>query len=85
MFYARRVGLAEVVAYLLKPPLFSRNKVTSRKSKKLWTKGPEWNKAAYEEKEKYHYFTHQAQDYCRSIPTPISTKKKGQGCEKNII
>ena len=38
---------SEDVAYPLKPPLFSNNKVTSRKSKKLWTKGPEWNNAAY--------------------------------------
>ena len=35
MLYAPRVGLAEDVAYPLKPPLFSSNKVTSRKSKKL--------------------------------------------------
>ena len=41
-----------------KTPLFSSNKVTSRKSKKLWTKGPEWNNAAHEEKEKYPYFIH---------------------------
>ena len=53
MTYARYVGLAPT-----KTPLFSSNKVTSRKSKELWTKGPEWNNAAYEEKEKYHYFTH---------------------------
>ena len=66
MLYAQRVGLAEVVAYSLKPPLSSSNKVTSKKSKKLWTKGPEWNNAAYEEKEKYHYFTHPIRDYTNS-------------------
>ena len=42
MLYARCVGFAEDVAYPLKTPLFSSDKVTSRKSKKLWTKGPEW-------------------------------------------
>ena len=68
MLYAQRVGLAEVVAYSLKPPLSSSNKVTSKKSKKLWTKGPEWNNAAYEEKEKYHHFTHPARDYTNSHP-----------------
>ena len=41
-----------------KTPLFSSNKVTFRKSKKLWTKGPEWNNPAYEGKEKSHYFMH---------------------------
>ena len=66
MLYAQCVGLAEDIAYPLKPPFFSSNKVKSRKSKKLWTKGPEWNNAAYEEKEKYHYFTHPAQDYTNS-------------------
>ena len=35
MLYARCVGLTEDVAYPLKHPLFSSNKVTSRKSKKL--------------------------------------------------
>ena len=58
MFYTWCVGLAEDVAYPLTPPLFSSNKVTSRKIKELWTKGPEWNNAAYKEKEKY--FTHPA-------------------------
>ena len=38
-------------------------------SKELWTKGPEWNNAAYEERKKSHYFTHPAQD------TPISIKQ----------
>ena len=66
MFYTQCVGLAEDLAYPLKPLLFSSNKVTSRKSKKLWTKGPEWNNAAYEEKKKYHYFTHPAQDYTKN-------------------
>ena len=63
MLYARCVGLAEDVAYPLKSPLFSSNKVTSKKSKELWTKGPKWNNATYEEKENYHYFIHLAQDY----------------------
>ena len=48
MLYVRRVKLAEDVAYPLNPPLFSSNKVTSRKSKKLWIKGPEWNNTSYE-------------------------------------
>ena len=59
------------------------------KSKDLWTKGPEWNNAAYEEKEKYHYLTHPAQDPTNSIiyrkrmgtleerkPTPGERKNK---------
>ena len=49
-----------------KTPFFSSKKVTSRKSKKLWSKGHEWNNAAFGEKEKYHYFTHPAQDYTNS-------------------
>ena len=69
-----------VVWDLHPPKSFSSNKVTSRKSKELWTKGPEWNNAAYEEKEKYHYFTHPVRDYTNSHP--ISTKKKEWGCEK---
>ena len=56
MPYARRVRL------------LSSNKVTSRKSKNLWTKGPEWNNAAHEDKEKYHHFTHPAPDYTNSYP-----------------
>ena len=68
MLYAWYVGLAKNVAYPLKPPFFSSNKVTSRKSKKLWTKGPEWNNAAYEEKEKNHHFTRPARDYTNSHP-----------------
>ena len=59
-------GTREDIAYPLKPTSLS-NKVTSRKSKKLWTKGPEWNNVAYEEK-KYHYFTHPAQDATNSYP-----------------
>ena len=56
MLYVRRVGLAEGVAYPLKPPFFSSNK------------GSEWNNAAYEEKEKYHHFTHAVWDYTNSYP-----------------
>ena len=48
---------------LTKTPLFSSNKITSKKSKEQWTKRPDWNNAVYEKKEKYHYFTHPAQDY----------------------
>ena len=70
MLYVQRLELVEDVKYPLKPPLFSRNKVTSRKSKNLWTKGPEWNNAAYEyeKKEKYHKFKHPTQDYANSRP-----------------
>ena len=57
-----------------KPNLFSSNKVTSRKSKELWTKGSEWDNAAYKEKEKYLYFTHPAEDHTNFHP--ISTKEK---------
>ena len=63
MPYTRCVGLAPT-----KPSLFSSNKVTSRKSKELWTKGPKWDNAAYEEKEKYHYFTHPAEDHTNFHP-----------------
>ena len=66
MLYAQRMRVAEDVVYPLKP--FSSNKFTFRKRKKLWTKDTEWNNAAYEEKEKYHYFTHPAQDYTNSHP-----------------
>ena len=66
MFNARGVGLAKNVAYPLKIHNFLSNKVTSRKSKELWTKDPEWNNAAYEEKERYHYFRHPAQDTTNS-------------------
>ena len=61
MLYAQGVRLAKDIPYpfnLL--PFFSSSKVTPRKSKGLWTKGPEWNNAVYEEKEKPHYFTHAA-------------------------
>ena len=49
-----------------KTPFFSSNKVTSRKSKKLWTKGPEWNNSAHEEKEEYHHFTQPARNHTNS-------------------
>ena len=80
MLYTQGVGLTKDTAYPLTPSLFSSNKVTSRKSKKLWTKGPEWNNAAYEEKEKYHYFTHPAEDHTNFHP--ISTKEKEWESEK---
>ena len=70
MPYAYCVGVAPT-----KTPLFSSNKVTSRKSKELWTKGPEWDNAAYEEKEKYHYFPHPAQDYTNSHP-PFNKRER---------
>ena len=62
MLDARCVWLVKDVAYRLTPP-FSSNKVTSRKSKELWTKWPEWNNAAYEEKERYNYFTQPTPDH----------------------
>ena len=61
MLYARGVGIAKNVAYPLTIPLL-KEKVTPRKSKKVWTKGPEWNNAAYGEIKKPHCFTHPAQD-----------------------
>ena len=68
MLYAQGVELPNDVAYPLTPPLlFSSNKAISRKSKELWTKGPKWNNAANEKKEKYHYFTHSAHDYTNSL------------------
>ena len=60
MPYARCVGLAPT-----KTPLFTSNKFTS---KELWTKGPEWYNAAHEEKKKYHYFTHPAEDHTNFHP-----------------
>ena len=64
-FYFRyqvpRRGNALCIVYELHPlksSYFSSKKVTSRKSRKLWTKGPEWNNAVYVEKKKSHYFTH---------------------------
>ena len=72
MLYARSV-VRENIAYPLKSP--KRNKVTSRKSKKLWTKGPEWNNATHEEKEKSTTTSH-TQHMTPPIPTPISTNKK---------
>ena len=68
MLYPWGVGFAKKVVHPLKSPLFSCKKVTSRKIKKLWTKGPEWSNAAYEEKEKSHYFTHPAQGTTSSHP-----------------
>ena len=68
MLYARCVGLVKEVAYPLNPPFFWSNKVRSRKSKELSTKGPEWNNAAYEEKEKSQYFIHSTQDTTNSHP-----------------
>ena len=41
---------------------------------------PEWNKAANEEKENSHYFTHPVQGTTNSHP--ISTKEKEWGREK---
>ena len=68
MLYVWCVGLAKDVAYPLKSLLFSSNKVTSRKSKKLWTKGPEWNNAVT--------ISHPAHG------NTISTKEKEWGREK---
>ena len=76
MLYAQNVGLAKNVVYPLNP-FFSSNKVTSRKSKKLWTKDPKWNNAAYEEKKKSHYFTHPAQDTTNSHPHFNQREKNG--------
>ena len=76
IIYARGVGLAEDVAYLLES---SSNKVTSRKIKELWTKVPEWNNAAYEEQEKSHYFTHPAHDTTNSHPHFNQREKKNRG------
>ena len=60
----------------LKPP----SSQATRKSKELWTKNPEWNNVAYEEKEKYHYFTYPEEDHTNFHP--ISTKEKEWGREK---
>ena len=78
MLYTQGVGLAKNVAYALKPPLFPNKKVTSWTSKKLWTKGSEWNNAAYEEKEKYHYFTHSAEDHTNFHPHFNQREKMGK-------
>ena len=37
----------------------------------------QWNNAAYEEKEKYHHFTHPARDYTNSHP-PFQQKWKNE-------
>ena len=68
MLYARGVGLANDVPYPLKPSLFTSSNVTFRKSKELWTKSSEWKNAAYEGKEKSHYFIHPAQKTTNSHP-----------------
>ena len=65
----------------LKPPLFSSNRVTSRKSKELWTKSPECNNIVYEEKEKYHYFTHPAEDHTNFYP-PFNQRERMGTWEK---
>ena len=69
MLYARRVGLETT-----KPPLFSSNKVKSKKSKELWTKGLKWNN---EEKEKYHYFTHPAEYHTNFHPNFNQKERMG--------
>ena len=74
MLYAQYVRLTEDVAYPLKPPLFSSNKVTSRKSKKLWTKGFEWNNAAYEKKKTLT--TLHTQLRIPPIPTPFNQRER---------
>ena len=73
MLYARG-GTSKGCSVPTKIPLFSSNKVTSKKSKELWTKSPEWNNAAYEEKEKSPYFTNPVQDTTNSHP--ILTKRE---------
>ena len=72
-FYARCVGLAKDRPYRLKPPLFSSKKVTSRKGKELWTKGPEWNMPI--RKKKSISISH-TQHRTTSIPIPIIPKRK---------
>ena len=67
MLYVRCVGLTKDVVCSLAPSSQA-TRSHPEKSKELWTKGLEWNNAAYEEKEKYHYFTHPAQDYTNSHP-----------------
>ena len=52
------------------------------KRKKLWTKGPEWNNAAHEGKESIN-ISH-TQHRATLIPTPISTKVKEWGREKQM-
>ena len=83
LIYARSVGFVKNVAYPLKSLLFSSNKVPSWKSKKLWAKGHEWNNAVYEEKEKYRYFTHLAQDTTNSNPN-FNQRKNGNMRKERI-
>ena len=76
MVHAQCVGLAEDVVYPLKPPLLKQQGHIQEK-KNLWTKGPEWNNAAYDEKEKYYYFTHTAVDHTNLHPHFNQRKRMG--------
>ena len=73
MLYAWSVRLAN-------NPLFSSKVVTSRKSKKLWTKGPEWNNAAYGDK-KNLTISH-TQHRTPPIFTPFQLKRKNKDVRK---
>ena len=69
MFYARRVGLVEDVAYPLKPPSSQATRSYPGKAKNYEPKAlNETMFVACEEKEKYHHFTHPARDYTNSDP-----------------
>ena len=73
MLYVRCEGLAKDVAYPLKPPFL---KVTSRKSKEMWIKGPEWNNA--------DYLSHPAQGTTNSHPHSNQRKRMWTWEKKEI-
>ena len=85
-FYKPRKGNAlytrwetsEDVAYPINNPPLLKHQDHIQKSKKLWTKGIEWNNTAYEEKEKSHYFPHPAQDTANSHPHFNQEKEWGR-------
>ena len=64
------------ISIFTKTPIFSSNKTTCRKSKKLCTKGTEWNNAANEIKKEKSLTISHAQHKTPLIPTPISIKEK---------
>ena len=84
MLCTQCVRLANSVGYILKLPSSQSNKVTSRKSKELWTKSSEWNNAAYEEKEKYYYFTHPAENHINFHPH-FNQRERMKAWEKEKI
>ena len=81
------VGLAKDLQY----PLYPNNKVTHRKSKKLQTRGSEWNNAAIEVKkgrkegkENSYPFIHPAPGL-HQFPSPSQPKGKNENKGENGV